>query len=112
MIKTNKSTTWHILLISFFAVTLIGCSPSGGESPGHEFMPGMFHSTAYEANLYDYYYYNTWGTETEYKKYAMPRKPIAGTIPRGYAGLSQSDNPDARKKHFQSMPINGHVPYY
>lgn len=101
-----------MLFAAFFTAILVGCSPSGGESPGHEFMPDMFHSTAYEANLYDYYYYNTWGTPEEYRAYAMPRKPIAGTIPRGYASLSSSDDPEEVKKHLQSMPINGHVPYY
>jgi mono/diheme cytochrome c family protein len=75
-------------------------------------MPDMFHSTAYEANIYDYYYYNTWGTEEEYKKYAMPRKPVKGTVPRGYAGLSSSAHPEEDMPYYESMPINGFVPYY
>ena len=61
-------------------MVMVACSPAGGESPGHEFMPDMFHSTAYEANVFDYYYYNTWGTEQDYIKYAMPREPVKGTI--------------------------------
>ncbi len=109
--KTNDLIVRASLLFCL-VVMLTACAPSGGESPGHEFMPDMFHSTAYEANVYDYYYYNTWGTEAEYKHYANPRKPVAGTIPRGYVGLSQAEDAASMKAHFQAMPINGHVPYY
>jgi hypothetical protein len=52
---------------------LFSCSPAGGNRTGHEFMPDMVHPTGYEANLYDFYYYNRWGTQEEYKKYVMPR---------------------------------------
>ncbi|NND07077.1 MAG: cytochrome c [Saprospiraceae bacterium] len=98
-------------LLIVVIVLLSSCSPAGGEDPGHEFMPDMFHSTAYEANLYDYYYYNTWGDEDTYKQYAMPRLPVKGTIPRGYAGMHQSMT-DVDMRHFDAMPISGHVPYY
>ncbi len=99
------------VLILVMMVVMAACGPAGGESPGHEFMPDMFHSTAYEANLYDYYYYNTWGTKEEYKRYAMPREPVKGTIPRGYAGLSLGEDVDLGK-HYDAMPASGHVPYY
>ncbi len=92
-------------------VIFSACSPSGGESPGHEYMPDMFHSTAYEANLLDYYQYNTWGSKEDYIKYALPRKPVEGTIARGAAGLGRSDMGDLAE-HFQSMPVSGSVPYY
>lgn len=46
-------------------------------------MPDMAHSIAYEANYYNYYYNNTWGSEDEYYKYAQPRKPVEGTVARG-----------------------------
>ncbi|NND32973.1 MAG: c-type cytochrome [Saprospiraceae bacterium] len=104
--------------ISLFIVVLLlamvwgACGTAGGEDPGREFMPDMFHSTAYEANIYDYYYYNTWGTQEEYKKYAMPRKPVKGTIPRGYAGLSASADPEKDMTYYEAMPLNGFVPYY
>ena len=93
--------------MALLSMAVVACSPAGGNKTGHEYMPDMFHSTAYEANVFDYYYYNTWGTQQEYMTYAMPRTPVKGTIPRGYAGLNE-----ANKGHFQGMPVNGHVPYY
>ena len=85
-------------------ITVYACSPAGGDNPGHEFMPDMVHSTAYEANYYDYYYYNTWGDESDYKKYAMPREAVKGTIPRGAVGGTTYPG--------ISIPQNGSVPYY
>jgi mono/diheme cytochrome c family protein len=83
----------------------LACSPAGGNKPGHEFMPDMVHTTGYEANYYDYYYYNRWGSEAEYKKFASPRLPVKGTIARGYAGSATAS--DAGVSH-----ANGSVPYY
>ena len=103
--------------IQLFGIALLvsviwsSCSTASKNNPGSEYMPDMFHSTAYEANLYDYYYYNTWGSEDEYKHYAMPRKPVKGTIPRGYAGLGTATDADT-KSYYQGMPVNGFVPYY
>lgn len=76
--------------------TIIACSPAGGEKRGHEFMPDMVHPTAYEANIYEYYYYNRWGTEDEYKKFAMPRTSVPGTIARGDVGASLGTTPEER----------------
>jgi len=59
------------------------CSRPGGDSAGSEFMPDMAHSVAYEANYYNYYYNNTWGSEEEYYEFAKPRMPVKGTVPRG-----------------------------
>jgi len=73
-----------------------GCSPAGGEDRGHEFMPDMVHSTAYEANIYNYYYYNTWGSEEEYKKFVEPREPVSGTIARGYSSVEYGADPAVR----------------
>lgn len=108
------SITHWIVAISLF-VLLQACSPADGDNTGHEYMPDMAHSIAYEANYYNYFSFNTWGSQEDYKKYAMPRKPVKGTIPRGYAG-SRSDN----MKHLEgkashagmSIPVNGSVPYY
>lgn len=103
--------------IQFLSIALVSsliwssCGRAGGNFAGKEYMPDMFHSTAYEANLYDYYYYNTWGTEDDYKKYAMPRKPVKGTIPRGYVGLGTAKDIET-KSYYQAMPVNGFVPYY
>ncbi|MBX2817397.1 MAG: c-type cytochrome [Saprospiraceae bacterium] len=101
-----------ILICILTAWLLVSCSPSEGDAPGHEYMPDMFHSTAYEANLLDYYKFNTWGGTEDYMKYAMPRTPVKGTIPRGYAGMSMSDDPKAVAQHFVGLPMSGSVPYY
>ena len=77
---------YKILGIVVLVVLLNACQQPGGESPGSEYMPDMAHSIAYEANYYNYYYNNTWGTEDEYYKYAMPRKPVPGTVPFSNAG--------------------------
>ena len=87
-----------VLSIVVFVTT--GCQQPGGDNPGSEYMPDMAHSIAYEANAYDYYYNNTWGTEDEYYKMAQPRKPVAGTIPRSSTG-----------KNGISITSNGAVPY-
>jgi mono/diheme cytochrome c family protein len=84
----------------------LACQQPGKNSPGSEYVPDMGHSIAYEANAYDYYYYNTWGTQDEYYKYAKPRVPVAGTIPRGFAG---GNHP--AKESFAYVP-NGSVPFY
>lgn len=61
---------------------MFSCSRPGGNSTGSEFMPDMAHSVAYEANYYNYYYNNTWGSEAEYYEFAKPRLPVSGTVPR------------------------------
>ena len=71
-------------------------------------MPDMVHSTAYEANYYNYYYYNTWGSEADYKKFAMPKQPVKGTIARGEAGMVYEQDDDRGIL----IPANGSVPYY
>ncbi|MBK7094118.1 MAG: cytochrome c [Saprospiraceae bacterium] len=66
-------------------ITIIGfsaCQKSGVNNPGSEYMPEMYHSTAYEANYATYYPRNQWVSETDYMKYAMPRQPVEGTISR------------------------------
>ena len=75
---------------------LTSCSQPDGNSPGSEYMPDMGHSIAYEANYYDYYYFNTWGSEDEYYKMAQSRKPVQGTIPRGYTGVYYANSPKAQ----------------
>jgi mono/diheme cytochrome c family protein len=99
----------YFILLLFVAV-IYGCSGPGGENPGTEFMPDMGHSVAYEANLYDYYYYNTWGSEDEYYQFAQPRKPVANTVARGQAGIGPGDVTGAAS--MQGYEINGSVPYH
>lgn len=115
------------ILILFFLVGSIyfleSCNMAGGNYPGREYMPDMAHSIAYEANYYNYYRNNTWGTEQEYKTFASPGLPVKGTMPRGYAGYAlegdiagKADLSNAMKgvssKNGISIPFNGHVPYY
>lgn len=92
---------------------LTSCQQPGKNSAGSEYMPDMAHSVAYEANHYNYYYYNTWGTEEEYYEMAKPRMPVKGTVPRGYAG-AQSMNASLGLESKAGMAItpNGSVPYH
>ena len=96
-------------------VVLHACTPAGGNNTGTEFMPDMGHSIAYEANYYNYYSFNTWGSEEEYKQFAMPRISVEGSIPRGYAG-HRSDNMShltgAASHAGIAVPVNGSKPYY
>lgn len=108
-------------ILSCFAL-LVACSPSKGDRTGHEFMPDMTHTTGYEANLYDYYYYNRWGTEAEYKKFTDPRTSVPGTVARGQIAVANAPDPLARvgaSAGFNgigdgtfAMTPNGSVPYY
>ena len=105
MNKTNNNII-SVVVALVFLITVIACDNPNGNNPGTEYMPDMGHSIAYEANHYDYYSKNTWGTEEEYHRYAQPRKPVKGTIPRGYAGtIAPSENELA-------VPTNGSVPYH
>ncbi len=110
-----KDKLKHINQI-FIAATIIlllgatGCRQAGGNSTGSEFMPDMTHSVAYEANYYNYYYNNTWGTEEEYYEYAKPRLPVTGTIARGYVGNHVTDGTSSHTAI--SFRANGNVPYY
>lgn len=111
----NKSFIIQIILAIAVMVVLHSCAPADGNHTGHEFMPDMGHSIAYEANYYNYYSFNTWGSEEEYKEYAMPRLPVKGTIPRGYAGQSSDNMSRLQGKSSHSgisVPVNGSVPYY
>ncbi len=101
------------ILILFVVVTTLmtitACSGPEGNYTGKEYMPDMGHSVAYEANVYNYYYLNTWDAESvkTLKELSNPRLPVTGTIPRGYAGTSHSDNNNSIY-----VPVNGSVPYY
>lgn len=115
----------------FFAIIAVAllqaCSPADGEFGGSEYMPDMGHSIAYEANVYNYYYYNTWDSASTFKlkELSAPGLPVKGTVPRGYAGVylagnSASGNGADVLAHLQgeegvneiAVPINGSSPYY
>lgn len=115
-----RYTTALFVLIG--GVLFSACSPAEGNRRGHEFMPDMVHPTGYEANLYDYYYYNRWGTEEEYKSYVMPRHSVPGTVPRGQISLANAIDENARMEVMKgflgdveggiAITPNGRVPYY
>jgi len=105
----------HSLLLGVFVVFMYACSPVEGDYPGRDYVPDMKHSIAYESNYYDYYSYNTWGSEDDYHKMANPRKPVEGTIPRGYASVTRSEGvlkPEGQKRVDNEKSPNGFVPYY
>ena len=115
----KKGINIHISVLCLCIWLLVSsCQQPTGNITGSEFMPDMAHSIAYEANHYTYYYNNTWGTESEYYEYAKPKKPVAGTVPRGSAGMATSDSDLANSMNgekFNSskyIPVNGSVPYH
>jgi len=121
----------RVLVLSFtLAVVLTACSYPEDNFTGSEYMPDMAHSLAMEANTYNYYYYNTWETEStvELAKLVYPRVTVEGTVPRGYASaylpgqrapkslddaeLMRGSIVDGDHLNAISVPTNGHVPYY
>jgi outer membrane protein OmpA-like peptidoglycan-associated protein len=123
-----------ILAVAIALIALFGfesCSPANGNSAGSEYMPDMGHSIAYEANTYNYYYQNTWDTESKKSdnsgksayELTLHNKPVNGTVPRGYAGVVNTKTGSeyvAKMKELRgetttnavAVPINGQVPYY
>jgi len=120
----NMRTLKHILFISLVLLLIQSCSPPEGDFAGSEYIPDMGHSIAYEANHYINYYYNTWDSASTYKLYDLstPRKPVNGTVPRGYAGVRYAA--EQKKEDVMAaltgqssvnaiyVPVNGNVPYY
>lgn len=92
-----------------FMFVVESCSPAKGTEPGHEYMPDMVHSIAYEANLYDYYSYNRWGGDSTYYRYALARTPVKGTMAVGEYGLMQKTTIEqADLRHTLAMyPLSG-----
>lgn len=98
-----------------FVVLTLATSCEDKEYPGTEYMPDMGHPISYKANYYDYYKFNRWGSEEEYHAFAQPRKPVEGTIPRGYLGIAGSEDYGQRVKYYEAMkgfPLNSFVPFY
>ena len=114
----------HILIALLAVIILNACSPAEGNFAGSEYMPDMGHSIAYEANVYNYYFHNTWDSAStvKLKELSEPRLPVKGTVPRGYAGV-QFASGSARSDVMENLlgqgdlnaistPLNGSVPYY
>jgi mono/diheme cytochrome c family protein len=111
------------LVAAALSLTLFeACSPAHGNSTGHEYMPDMGHSVAYEANKIDEYSLHDWdeqSVKTKVELWGTPRQPIKGTVPRGYVGISAHGNSAEYVAMMQSRngngvytPVNGNVPYY
>lgn len=114
----NMKQIFFVLTLSVF---MYACSSADGNYPGSEYVPDMGHSLAVEANAYDYYEYNTWNKESTiplWELVKVPGQPVAGTIPRGYAGeaLGAEGDLDVVLGNDQIGGIritpNGSVPYY
>ncbi|MCB0596093.1 MAG: cytochrome c [Lewinellaceae bacterium] len=116
----------HIFIAAVASFILYSCSPADSNFPGSEYMPDMAHSVAQEANVLNYYYYNTWDSAStiRLKELAYPGLPVEGTVPRGYAGVyfaadkgEQASEVIEQLRGFGdvnniAVPVNGHVPYY
>ena len=101
---------YNYLFLIMMTGFIVSCQKAGKNSTGSEYMPDMGHSVAYEANVEGYYSLNRWGGEQSYYNFAQPRKPVAGTIARGYAGGAVSDG--SLSHDAIAYKANGSVPYY
>ena len=122
---TNKRNNIIVLFAIATPLLFSSCQQPKGNSTGSEYMPDMAHSIAMEANTFDNYYWNTWDEQSvvKLKDISMPRNPVAGTIPRGYAGVHYASTTTAKNAAMDnlngegaiqaiSVPVNGNVPYY
>jgi mono/diheme cytochrome c family protein len=123
--KYFKNFLFGLVLFAFICSTN-SCQQAGGNKTGSEFIPDMAHSVAYEANVYNYYSLNTFDSASvkSLRELSQPGKPVAGTMPRGYAsaattGQTFASPADAveftkEKMKLEDIPMtpNGHVPYY
>jgi len=121
----KHSIKLNLFVVIFAILILSSCAKPGNNDPGSEYMPDMAHSIAYEANLYNYYYNNTWDAQSvkDLKSLSIPGEPVSGTIPRGYAGVAMSKTGKAKTDVMNALsgasstsaiavPVNGSVPFY
>jgi len=109
-----------IIGIALFAWLFSLCSPAGINKTGHEYMPDMYHPVSYEANVLSNYSWNHWDDKSTFTKASLsqPRSNVAGTVARGYTGVSYGDASAldiVRGKNASNAiaaPVNGEVPFY
>ncbi len=109
-----------LLGVASFAWLFSVCSPAGKNKTGHEYMPDMYHSVGYEANVLTNYSWNHWDNESSFKKaeLSQPRNIVEGSVPRGmtavhYAGAAQLDLVRGKNaSNAIAAQPNGHVPFY
>lgn len=123
--KYFKNFLFGLVLFALICSTQ-SCQQAGGNSTGSEFIPDMAHSVAYEANVYNYYFLNTFDSASvkSLRELSQPGQPVAGTMPRGYASVATTGqnftSPSEAVEFTQEklmqeeipMTPNGHVPYY
>jgi len=75
----------RLIGLGVFAILLFFYSKCSerGKFQGYEYMPDMAHAVSYEAQYDTYYGHNQKVSYDEYRKFADPRLPAAGSIPRG-----------------------------
>lgn len=95
------NTDYRLLItISFLVIALISCK-SDPLSPGVEFMPDMYRSPSYEI----------YSENPMYSDSMAARKPVEGTIPRGFMPYMLSDNnEDYNKADSIKMPAEFNSP--
>jgi mono/diheme cytochrome c family protein len=109
-----------IVGIAIFAWLFSLCSPAGVNKTGHEYMPDMYHSVGYEANVVADYYWNTWDEKSIFTKAELsrPRKAVEGTVARGYTGVNYTNSDALDVVRGKNAPnaiaaqVNGAVPFY
>lgn len=99
----NLTSLYSLAAVCFASLLVWSCGRAKGEFTGSEYMPDMSHSIAYEANYSTYYYNHTWDTEEAYRSYAGPRKPVEGTVARGYLPFKYQDLEDYRTSPSESF---------
>lgn len=107
----------YSIVIIFISILFMQCSPADGNKTGHEYMPDMAHSIAYEANVNSYYYYHSWGDKGEIARMSSPRNPVHGSIARGSLASVQNHGMEAEfdgtlTPNAIRVPRNGSVHYY
>lgn len=110
------------LIMAGMGLILASCSTADGNFGGSEYVPDMVHSLPYEANVYSVYPRNSWDAESTIRRKALSNihNPVAGTIPRGYAGMELSGNSPKMNEKLHGhtkineipTPLNGSAPYY
>lgn len=98
------TSLYPLAAVCVASALLWSCTQAHGDDTGTEYMPDMAHSIAYEANHDVYYYNNTWGGEEDYEAFAQPRKPVDGTVARGYL-----PNKYQRLDDFREVPEETHA---
>lgn len=110
-----------VTILALLAVTAFVACGDNPNDPGMEYMPDMGHSLAQEANVLNYYYYNTWDEESTVKLRTLQEhnKPVENTVPRGYAGVQYASGDATKvydsmngKGNSMAITMNGSVPYY